>query len=447
MSNKKLGQLAIVAAIMVVWAVLQSHLANRPSAESAGPAYLIQGMDPAEIASITLGHGENEVTIVNNDGQFVVTNKANYPVDPKQINDLLTKCFDLKTKELYTDKAKNHEALEVTEDNARSIVKFYKADGSLLTGVIVGKSPESGSSAYVRRVDSDEVYLADNVPWFRTSAVDYLNQEIVTVEADDVNNVTVTTPEGAYALTPGRKSSDVVMVDMPAGKTLKKSDAKSVLTALTSLRFDDVNTPPTDDPNAVAAVKGLDFNYRYICRLNNKTEYTLDLAKTDDGKTYARCSAAYFGEKVMINPAKVDSDEERREKEARLLAEEHYQRFNLRHKGWVYQLPEWKAKNLTMKQVDLLEEVKVETPEAPVEPEPMTVEPNAPVEPNVPAKPEPEAIESVAPPVEISVVEPTPVVEPNQLVQEPNEVAIDPNQVIPDPNEPPADPNAPPVVE
>ena len=345
MSNTKLGVLAMVAAIMVVWAVLQSHYANRSAPESSGPAYLIQGMDPTQIARITLGHGDDMVTITNKKGRLVAVNKANYPVDPKRINDLLTKCFDLKTKELHTDKAKNHEALEVTEDKAQSVVKFFKADGSLLTGVIVGKSVEGGGGAYVRLAGSDEVYLADSVPWIRSEAIDYINQEIVAVETDDVNSVTVTTPESTYTLTPGQNSSDVAMASLPAGKKLKKSDARSVLTALTSLSFEDVNTPPTDDPNAPAAVKEkLSFDYRYICRLNNKTEYTFDLAKTEDGAIYVRCSAAYFGEKVTINPAKVDSDEERKEKEARLQAEEGYQRFNLKHKGWIYELPEWKAK-------------------------------------------------------------------------------------------------------
>lgn len=436
MSNKKLCQLAIVAAIMVVWAVIQSQLANRPSAKPGGPAYLIQGMDPAEIASMTLGHGDETVTISKNDnGRFVVANKANYPADAEQINDLLTKCFDLKTKELVTKKAKNFEALEVTEDTAQSVVKFFKADGSLLTGILVGTSPESGG-AYVRRADSDEVYLADSAPWIRSGAIDYIKQELVEVEADDVKKVTVTTPEGSYTLTPGQNSSDVAMVDLPVGKKLKSSDARSVLTALTSLRFDDVNTPPSGDPNATAAIEGLSFDYRYVCRLANETEYTFELAKTEDDKIYARCSAAYFGDKVTIDPSKVDSEEERKEKEARLLAEEHYQRFNLRHKGWIYKLPEWKAKNLTMKQADLLDDIEVE---APAEPEPVAVEPN------VPAEPEPEAAETAMSPV--LTPEPTPVIEPNQPVTEPNGVTVDPNQVTPDPNEPPADPNDDPVVE
>ena len=68
MSNKKLGQLAIVAAVMVVWAVLQSYLANRPSAEPSGPAYLIQGVDPSGIESISLGYGDDLVTLAKNEG-------------------------------------------------------------------------------------------------------------------------------------------------------------------------------------------------------------------------------------------------------------------------------------------------------------------------------------------------------------------------------------------
>lgn len=398
MSNKKLGQLAIIAAVMVVWAILQSHLANRPSAEPSGPAYLIQGVEPAEIESVTLGYGDDIVTIAKKEGRFVVTNKGDYPADAQKLNDLLTKAFDLKTSELYTASAKNHEDLEITEEKARSVIKFFKADGSLMTGIIVGKSAEGGNGAYVRSATSDKVYLVDSAPWFRSAAVDYLKQEIVEVAADDVNSVTVTTPGGAYTLRPAAAGDAVVMADLPAGKTLKTSDAKSVLNALTSLRFDDVNAPST--------VEGLFFDHRYVCRLDNTTEYTLELAKGKDDKTYLRCSAAYFGEKVTINPAEVDSEEERKEKEARLLAEEHYQRFNLRHKDWIYQIPEWKAKHLLMAQADLFEddqakeETSSETPvlEAPVKPS-----------------------EVVAPEEAPAVTTPEPVVD------EPNEVSADPN--------------------
>ena len=182
MSNRNLGILAVVAAIMVVWAVVQSRLADRSSVEPSGPSYLVQGLDPAQIDSIVVGHGDDAVTIQRREQQFVVANEAGYPADPARINDLITKSLDIKTLQAYTSNPKNHEDLEVTEEKAQNVVKFLKADGSLLTGVIIGKALDEGKGTYVRLASQDTVYLAENAPYIRTTPIDYVNQEIASVE-------------------------------------------------------------------------------------------------------------------------------------------------------------------------------------------------------------------------------------------------------------------------
>jgi hypothetical protein len=404
MSNRRLGILAVVAAVMVVWATVQSQRAGRKHVEPTGPTYLVQGLDPAGIGSITIGKGDKPIKIERQGGEFVVVNEGNYPADTKQINDLITKTLDIKTSEVCTSDPANHEDLEVTEAKARHVVKFFKPDGSLLTGIIIGKARETGQDSYVRRVSDDTVYLAANVPWFRDRALDYVNQEIAAVKREDVNAVTVTTPEGSYTLRPGTGGDGVILADLPADKKLKDADARSVLNALSSLRFDDVNSPDQ--------VAGLDFNTSYVCRLNDLTEYRMHLAKKGD-KTYLKCEAQDTDpNKVTINPRAKDSPEELKKKEARLLTQERVQKFTLRHEKWVYQIPDWKAKYLMMSRSALLEDVKkpaetkaaepnqpaAEQPKAaPPEakpPEPPTAEAGAkPTEPNQPpaAQPAPAA--------------------------------------------------------
>jgi len=355
MSNQTLGKLALVAAIMVVWAVVQSHFANRTRVAPSGPAHLIQGLETGEIARIEIGSGDDATRILRQGNNFVVANDANYPADPKQLNDLITKCLDIKTTEVYTDDPKNHEDLEVTEETAKNVVKFFKADGTLLTGVVVGKSLEEGQGTYVRRADADAVYLAESAPWFRAGSLEYTNQEVVSVKREDVNSVTVTTLTGPYTLR-ATGGDGVVMENIPAGRTLKDSEAKSVLGALNSLRFDDVNTPDS--------LGELNFDHLYVCLTKDSTQYRVRLAKKGE-KTYARFDAKYTDTTpVTMTKGKVESEEELKKKEARLQADEAAQKFTLRHRGWVYEIPDWKAKYLTMAQSDLLEDEAGEEPAA-----------------------------------------------------------------------------------
>ena len=54
MTNKQLSILAIVAVVMVGWAVVQSQIANRSADGDATPSYLIGSLNVDEIASIPM---------------------------------------------------------------------------------------------------------------------------------------------------------------------------------------------------------------------------------------------------------------------------------------------------------------------------------------------------------------------------------------------------------
>ena len=77
MSHKKLAILGIVAAGMVVWAIVQSNISNRPvGGGAAAGATLLQGFDPAAIGSIVLQADGNTVTLLRQGGGFVVVRKG-----------------------------------------------------------------------------------------------------------------------------------------------------------------------------------------------------------------------------------------------------------------------------------------------------------------------------------------------------------------------------------
>ena len=357
MNNKKLTILGIVAVVMVLWAVLQSHISDRPGAEPDRPVYLIQGFDPSGVDSIVVGTGEAAFTLKRRTSGFVVVDKDNYPAKTSEINSLVSKCSDIQTSDLVTDNPANHEDLEVTEEKARSVVKFMKADpnSSLLTGIVVGKTKELGQGSYVRLLSSNpassnKVYVASNVPWFGGDEMNYIDQELIAAKKEDIKSVTVSLPSGPYTLATKEGSQDVVLENIPAGKKLKSSEAQSVFTALTSLRFDDVKKISPD----------MAFEKQYMCRLKDSTVYALRIAQKED-KIYVSC-VAEFTDKTPVEKASVDqggeveSEDELKKKEAKLLARDNATKFTAKHHGWVYEIAEWTAKNMTKELADLIED-------------------------------------------------------------------------------------------
>ena len=376
MSDKKLTVLGIVAVFMVIWAVIQSRVSSRPKTDVDRPAYLLWGLDPAGIDSIVVGTGEDAVTLKRQQGRFVVVNKDNYPAKASEINNLMTKSLEIQTSEFVTDNAANHEDLGLTEEKANTLVKFFKPDSSLLTGVVAGKAKELGQGTYVRLASSDAVYVTPSMPWLGGTAMSYIEQELVSVKREDIVSVTVSTANGKYTLKATDDGKSVMLENVPAGKKYKSSDGDSVFTALTSLRCDDVKKSSGD----------LTFDKEYICRLKDSTVYTLKIAQKDD-KTYAVCEAEFTDKTPVMIGTKAEPEEELKKKEAKLLAQENAIVFTKKHQGWVYEIAEWKAKNLIKELSDLIEdeekpkeEDKVEDPNAVIPDEtvvPTIEEPNA----------------------------------------------------------------------
>jgi len=353
MSNRKLVILGIVAALMVGLTVLQRALVDRTAAKRPREeAYLIQGLDTGAIASIVIGKGDGAARLIRRGNRFVVSDKDNYPALTKKINDLVTSCLDIRTIEWITGDAANHESLGVTEEKAQNVVKLLNKGGQIITGLVIGSSrlPElrmDKRSTYVRLISSNDVYEATNVPLLAASALDYVEKELVNIDRKDVAKVTVSGAEGSYTLRVDDSNDDnIILEDIPEGKKIKTSDCREVFLALSNLSFDDVKKESSEGDE-------LKFDTTYVSELKDSTVYTFEIAETN-GETYVKCSAEYTDKIVML------TEGEHKENEAKLLAQEGALDFAKRHRGWLYRIPKWKAKNLTRKSADLVEEEKAD---------------------------------------------------------------------------------------
>ncbi len=388
MKNSKLFLLGLVAAAMVIWAVVQDRIAESQNQPVSGGGHLIQGLDTALIDSIAISAGDSKVTLKRQGDGFVVVEKGDYPADIEQINKLINKLLDIKTTEVVTENADNHADLGVTEDKAKAVVKFMNGEGELIGSAIIGGMSDTVRGSYVRRADSDVVYLSENTPWLRTSPLEYTVQKLVGIESDKIKRVKVSGVDGEYNLT--KDDSDKVGLDkVPSGKQVKQNELNSVFNAMGNVSFSDVKKE--------SEAEGMNFNRKYVCQLKDSTVYRFELAEAG-GKYYAKCSADFTDKSQVMKENRKESEEELKEKEAKLLAREGAEKFTAEHEGWVYELAEYQAKKLMKKVDELVEDIPQPEPaeekaveDKPVEPAATKVEP---VEPaaikSVEVKPETE---------------------------------------------------------
>ncbi len=372
MTIRKLIVLGIIATALVVIAVFPARLTKTKSFTTAAESNLIQGLDTAKIASITVAAGDDQLMLVRLAEGFTVAAKDNYPAKTQQINDLLTKCLDVKTVDHITANPKNHNDLGVTEENARFVVKFLDSQSEPITGIIISNANEQGKT-YVRQISSDDVYLAADSIWLQTDPMNYIEKQFTKIDTEKISSVTLTTPEGTYTLKKQKDTDQIVLENVPEGKKLKGNDYKQVFNALAGLNIDDVQKQ--------SKAEGLNFDTKYLCALEDLTVYTLSLAKKDDDN-YLTATAKYTGAEITKDRT-VESEEELKVKEAKLLTKKAAKDFAEKHTGWVYKIPQHKAGNLTKKLADLLEDIEEPkpeetTPEKPKEEQPAPLESDEP---------------------------------------------------------------------
>ncbi|MFA5292929.1 MAG: DUF4340 domain-containing protein [Phycisphaerae bacterium] len=347
MSNKKLSVLGILASASIVLAVFVSQCVNKSKQVSATAGYLIQGLDPASIAKIIISTDSNTITLDRQQNGFVVENRSNYPASTKTINALITSCLDIKMVEFYTEDKANYEDLGVTEESGQAVVKFLDANGNVITGLIIGKDCPSGGLYYGRLVNDNKVYVMDNVPWPGASPNEYITKELITLNKAEIASVTVKSPSESYTLAPEANSAEVALKELPAGKIQKNSECEAVFSALTNLSFEDVNTV-SDKPD-------LKFDREYGCLLKNSTLFLIEIAQKDS-KTYIKCSADFTDKTQVRKEEGVESQEELKKKEAKLLAREKVKKFQDATSGWVYEIPSYYADKMTKPMKELVED-------------------------------------------------------------------------------------------
>ncbi len=350
MSDRKLSFLGIAAVISIVIALLVSQYANKTKPVASAMGSLIQGLDPASIQKIIVKQGGKTVTLQHKGREFVIAEKDGYPAATKVVNNLFTSALDIKTVELYTEDEKNYKDLGVTEEDTQAMITFFGADGNSITGFIIGKDAESGkgSLSYGKLVNDKKVYVLANVPWIRSDAVEYTNQDLIYIKKENIDWVTVTSPEGSYSLVSDANGAVVKLKELPAGKKLKDSECKEVFGALSNLKFDDMMSEDK--------AKDLTFDRKFSLKNKDSTLITLDIAKKDSD-TYIKCGVDFTDKTQVTKEQGVESTEELKKKEAKLLAKENAMKLASATKGWVYKVPSYMGTNLTKPMTDLVEDI------------------------------------------------------------------------------------------
>lgn len=438
----------IVAVVAVAFTAIAAVLVSRSRESTAAQEYG-QKMFPElgtranEVNGIVVNHGGVVMTVEKKGTAWVLAEKGGYPVKLGKVKEVVMGLAALKQLEPKTSKPERYAEIGVEDPPAQpvaapaidpadpnqmppeksqaALVTLNDAGGKGIVSAIVGKQRLTNQPAiFVRKAGEAQSWLAEGQIDLPREMNQWLDTQIINLGRDRVKSASVKSgasgggAEGSALVVSKQKKEDAsfTVEGVPEGRTLKTpTGGDSLAQGLGYLNFDDVAQGST-----VAAPEGA-VPTVFEARTFDGMVVTGKVFEKD-GKYWGSFAASVDEgmlpkappipevppadpakpvDPAQPDPAKAAADEAKRLADEAIAQAEAVKKevkdFNDRHGGWVYAIPEYKAKVLMMRMEELLAEKAAE--EGPKEPPlgegaPQLDVPPVPIPERLPEEPKPE---------------------------------------------------------
>lgn len=358
MTSKKFLLLAAAAVAALAIALLLSHQRSSSGAPVSDVLYpgLKDDLKSVTAVRIYKAGDARAIELVEKDGQWSVTDRANYPADAGKVRKLLLAIAEAKPVEEKTSNPENYAALGVEDVSATAATgSRVELEGTAKpVNLIVGKAA-GVKGTYVRRAGEPASWLINESIGASTTVHDWLRASVVDVTADRVQSVSVTLDGKApyTAAKSSRADADFKVEGLPKGKEADAFAVNGLASTLTGLTLADVAPAQefaSEKPSGKATVKTFD-------------GLVVDFdGYAKDGKHYVAVKAAYdaaLAERFHVATKAPDPAAGTKEEAAPATAaptesvEASAKSTNDRLQGWVFEIPDYKYEAI-FKPVDSL---------------------------------------------------------------------------------------------
>ncbi len=342
MNNRTMIWLAGALVILAILAMIGQR-GQQPQTQSGNMFLpgLLESLDDVRRVEIVGAGEERLATLERNDSGWTVLERGGYPADLTKTRHALLSLAETQILEAKTANPALHDRLgleAITSDTAGGIAVELIGLAEPVR-IIVGDA-EGDYQRYVRRQGEDQTYLINRDPELATSAVDWLDTEIVNVDGERIQHVTVSRSDGEPLIVSKavRGQANFTVENIPEGRKIRYDSIANVMgNILESLTLDDVE-PLTETTDEVIVTEFRTFDGLVI---------TARSLERDDSAWASFASA--------VDPTLPPESEQTRA-DAAVEATE----INERVQGWWYQIATYKFDQLTREIADLLQDVETE---------------------------------------------------------------------------------------
>lgn len=406
MNTKVVGILVVLAAVVSIAAFIATQRGRTTSSPSTSPssttnAPVFPGIAERvdEITSIVIQRAEQTFRLTRSPSdrsQWILPDKADYPVNIDAVRNLLVGLSDLRILEARTSRSDQYGKLGVDEPVApppdssgaplpqSTRVTLLDGTNQPIAAIIVGNTRSSSSpELFVRVAGSAQSLLVSGRVDVPRDPVGWLRNGLVNIDRARFQSLEILHPDGTSVRVVRASQADpFVLAEIPAGKSLKDPGTpEAMVNAFSKLNFQDVaaasslNLPaptasPTTPPTPVPSNSGD----------GTITPGPTMLLRTFDG-LIVRVTSASKNARVWwrfaatvdeaipskVTPPPTDSPNAPAAAGTLQALTEEATRLNSAWSGFVFSPVDWKSRSLNQTAAELLADVPAQ---APVQPAP-----------------------------------------------------------------------------
>jgi hypothetical protein len=304
-------------------------------------------------------------------GQWVVSNRFNYPADFSKIADFVKKLKEAKVGRHFESSEEILKRLSLkelddpgaTEQEKGTQILIKDESEKLLASLLLGKArkpagEDSFSDGHYLRLSKDpEIYLIGaNFDYLEKEPSAWLEKLLVNVNEKNVEKIICLSADGKnqrYLFESQDKEKRMALAGLPPGRKIKNSLLSPLFNGISELKIDDITDPSID-----IASSGMKFTDRIEYHLFNGMVYRLYPEKecSEDKPCHLKLEVGYQqpGSPKQEPPDKQATEKGATEKSPEEMAIEAKQ-LNERFSPWVYVIPEWQHNAFITTFEDLLE--------------------------------------------------------------------------------------------
>lgn len=196
----KKNNLYILLGIFVVL-VIVAYLLTTEKAVTFKIQEKLFTVDSSKVDKLEIERNKQKIVIQKSAGAWVIASPVNYPAMNQFVNEALSSLKNYKISHIASDKPTSKEVYGFGDTSYTKITVYE--NGNTTGNFLVGNAGPGESQSYIKKVDGNEIYLADKLLWnniVKLDLKDWRDKLIVTIPKGSIKSIEYITKDEKYVV-------------------------------------------------------------------------------------------------------------------------------------------------------------------------------------------------------------------------------------------------------